>query len=1202
MAERVVSSHSTTPAQAEDLRSGGRVDLLEMIRRADQGPPTPTEARVRRAEAARAKAEAKREGVIVLDAIASEWLPAWVGREAVRLAYAPDADFSLTADRITELRNLWGLDDGQVARLGGVASEGELQLVLRQMNGVNAIRARLEARGFAGTLAQLGAMVTDPAALALDAATWGATAPLTRGAKATRLRHLVRGGIAAGATEGSIEGYLASVDSSRGFTDVLLAGTGGFLMGGALGGAFGPRAQRALDRAMDGIRRQILAEELAEGGVLEVTEKGKRLGFTEDATREDRIRVIDALLATGDDGVFRLPGSRPMFILGDEFGDAAERLSGLGDDELGEVAGIVFESLEDAYARYGLGYSEFAPSQASEDIGTVRFGKARFGMAARLGQSPVEAVRRVGQVLVEDVIPRIGADGSDIPVQQAATMWVSRMHRTSMDQWHRSTNPLLEVWARENGHELNFNSKYRLYHDFMEDVGKQVVHGDPELGGTAVEQAAMFYRTKMDELRQLARRYGVKGFDEIEEDPSYFTRMPSGEKIEEVLKRAGRFGDGRNDVDYQKAQDTIIDLIAESMASGMRRAIGDAAIDTGEQATGKALKEITAQQMRRSAEGYFRQIRSIGEDGNYFARAKLFSGRLDEESEKILRLSGLSDAQIERVRRAMAKESSSNLLEAAAERGAPSPARFRTILDEGVSVKAANGQTITMDDLFERNATRVMEIYSRQIYGSAAAARIYQDIARRYDAKVETFDDLLHLLNTQANKSGMSSKDVGRFNADLVRLEAAWRSMMNWSQYTGKNSKQNAQIGRILQSFMEVQFMRLMGLSGIAQVPEMGTVMGEVGLRGMRQQMPALKAVFKRGMDGNLSDEMLQATEAMWGHGSFRMRGKVNPRLDQTDAGFEFQTGRLREVLGRGKMFVADASGMNPMNMFLKRMADVGFVQRMANIAAGTAERPSAKEIAGLGLTDAQFDAVMRNLKEHARIEEGAFGGRVRNPNIEAWEPNARGWFIEAGDRFGTRVVQENDPGQLAAWMVTDYGRVLMQFKSFITSAYEKQFLYGIYRHDARIFSAWAASTVFASIAYMAKMQILAAGRPDREEFLAERLTLKSIAANSFAYAGFASILPGTIDTGLVLAGQQKLFDYGRSTGLASDFLAGNPVVDFVDKVAAMPQAVAAMIESGEISERDVNKLTRVLPGQNLILIGNMLKALGAAAGEESDP
>jgi len=1121
------------------------------------------------------------------DAAGTEWVGAWLFRQAQGAEFKADPNFALDSGRIGSLRDRWNLDDGQVRQLASAGSEDHLQLLVRQMNSVNEARQRLAMRGFAGTAASLTAMVTDPVALALDAATWGASAPLTRGAKAGRIAHLVRGGVAAGASGAAVETYLASVDSTRGMTDVILAATGGFAAGGVLGGAFGPRVQAALDKQMAGIRRQILTREIAEGRLaIEVTDKGKRLGFTEETTLDERRGVVSALLATGDDGVFRMAGSRPMFSIGDDLG-------GMDAGELDAVVKNIFaDDLDDAYRKFGLGYSEFNPAEVPDDLGEVRFGKIRFGIAARLGQSPVPGMRRLGAMMVEDVIPRTGADGKPLPVNQAATMWVSRMHRTTMSQWQRGTMPLFEEHLSEIGAEagaLGRLDRYRLRNEFQEAVGREVIHENAKLGETAVQQAAMLYRAEMNRLRELGQRYGVKGFEELTEDPAYFTRMPAGEKIEDTIRRAGR-REGM-EPDYDAGLETVETMIAESMATGIRRA----AIDSGDDLADDFLDSITTESMMRSARGYLREIRKVDDDGNYFARSKLFSGRLDEESEKILEEAGMSPQQITRIREAMASGADSNAAEMAAERGAPASGRRRTMLDESVSVKAPSGETITMDDLFERNATRVMEVYSRQVYGAAAASRIYQDFAKKFDTRVETFDDLMRVLDNQANDGRLSTADLGRYRSDRKRFEAAFRSMMNWRQ----PSNLDPSWGRGLQTLRDIQFMRLMGLSGFAQIAEMGVVMAEVGLPAMMQQMPALRRLFRRAKDGTLDPEILQVTEAMWGHATHRLRGRVNPRLDQTDAGFEYQTGALRELAARGKFAVADLSGMNAVNMMLKRMHEAGFVQRFANMAAGTTAKPSPARLAALGLTDEKFAAIAAQFRKHATTDRGELGGRVVNPNIEKWDANPRGWFVDAGDRAGLRAVQENDIGQMAAWMTTDVGQTLMQFKSFITAAYEKQLLFGVATHDARIFSAWAASTMFAGLAYAAKMQILAQGRSDRDEYLAERMSTRSIALNSFAYAGFASVLPGTIDTGLTLLGQDKLFDYGRSTGLASDFWAGNPVVDFVDKVAAMPQAVANMIGSGEITETDVNKLTQVLPGQNLILIGNMLKALGAAAGEE---
>ena len=653
----------TTPREPGRAPSAEADTIDSMIRRMRSGPPTPYSQRRAEAQRKRALREAKEQGSLIADAISTEWVGAWLSRQYRAGRFAANPSFELDAERLRSIQSEWALDDDQVERLAGEAvSEDHLQLLIRQMDGVNDARERLAARGFSGALATLGAAVTDPVALTLDAVTWGATAPLTRGTKATRLAHAWRAGLAAGASNGAVEGYLASVDDSRGFTDVLLAATGGLAIGGGLGAAFGPALQSRLDKAMASVRRQVLSRELAEGGVLEITEKGRRLGFTAEATLEERRAVVSALMMAENARATALKGSGPRFAIdgaaggvdpvrgggrlyretsladaaelfptansvgGRPFGDdetfaatVAELALGQGDnrgvlveidpsglrvtpsrtagqsDELsslgtnvvirhsgpeglrgnvvavtvkpgakgdavarrrfqvfaraavkrgwrreeladggvryfdpkaqsaGDVSAVdradsvslaglpgsgpVFsasdlspESLNEIVSRFSdeaadlvdrfgdgrrVGDSAFDASKVGEEVPRSRFGAIRFGLAGRLGRSEVPEIRRVGAMLVEDAIPRLNADGSPRPVDQAATVWVRRMQQREMAEFNRAALPAFEEWKKARGKSANPLKHFDLLDEFFTEVGLAVRRGGALAGDAA---------------------------------------------------------------------------------------------------------------------------------------------------------------------------------------------------------------------------------------------------------------------------------------------------------------------------------------------------------------------------------------------------------------------------------------------------------------------------------------------------------------------------------------------------------------------------------------------------------------------------------------------------------------------------------------------------------------------------------------------
>jgi hypothetical protein len=1156
------------------------LDLRELIERARMGPAAPTgtmraaQERVRTRRAERAKGENRS---LLSDAISTEWVMSWAGRAIDRAFIEFDPDFVLTADRLGTIEKEWGLSAEQMAQLSSVGSEGELQVSLRQMDQINRSRERLAASGYTGVGATLLASILDPAALALDAATWGATAPLTRGTKALRLRHAIRGGIAGIASAGGTEAAIATMDPQRGIDDVILAGSMGLAFGAPLGAAFGPTAQKTLDKAMRGVQRQIIAKELSEGGVLEVrvTEKGRKLGFTKEATTEERKRVVTSLMVAQNERLAGLPGSRPAF-----------NLEGLGDEGLGNMVARFTEDAEDLYEQFGPAYTKYSAGAVAGEVPRARYGRWRFGIAGRLGSSDHNDVRTLGLMLVEDALPRLSPEGKSIAVNTPATQWVMRMHTTEMADFNRKALAGFDRWLVEKGEAVNWANRPALEDQFLQEVGERVLRGDLEDASDAVGEMAMDYRARMNKLREVGQRYGVKGFENLSFDPRYFSRMPSGEKITETIRRAGRQADGS--IDWVLGEDTVAELIA----LGMRKAALEAAEAAGEEID-DAMLDIA--KWRKSAKNYLATIRRAEEDGRYFERAQLFSGRLEEDSIEVLRQAGFTEGEIARLGRALEQKSDARSADIAAERGAPASGRRRTLLDEDMTYSASNGETLTMDDLFERNAGRVLEVYARQVYGAAAGRDILRVMGSRTGRKIETYDDLIRALRDR-NERGATPRQRAKFERDLRRIDAGWRAMMGWRQ----PSTVDPEVGRALQEMRNYNFIRLMNMMGFAQLPEVGTVLGEVGWRAMLKQMPALKRIYARSREtGELEGGLLSQLEQITGLGTHRLNGRVISRRDQTDVGFEYQGRKLSRVMRRGKVIVSDISGLNAVNQALYRSFMLAQTQKWADIAAGRAKAPGARRLALIGLDQKRFDEMLEQIRKHSTTHTGEMGGRITDLGLDKWDPQARGDFIDTLSRVGRRAVQENDIGQSAAWMNSDLGQVLVQFKSFVFAAYEKQLLAGVATRDIDIFAAWSYSMMMAGLGYTAQMSMASVGRTDREEFVEQRLNPREIAKAAFARSGYSSLIPGFIDQSAFALGSEKMFSFGRASGLASDFVAGNPVMDSIDKIAKIPAAVRGMIEAGQVTDREMQQIGRVLPFQNAAIIGNVLRAIGATENDE---
>ncbi len=245
-----------------------------------------------------------------------------------------------------------------------------------------------------------------------------------------------------------------------------------------------------------------------------------------------------------------------------------------------------------------------------------------------------------------------------------------------------------------------------------------------------------------------------------------------------------------------------------------------------------------------------------------------------------------------------------------------------------------------------------------------------------------------------------------------------------------------------------------------------------------------------------------------------------------------------------------------------------------------------------MGLNEQEARAITAQLKKHGTMEPGLFGHRIRETNVNIWDDEfAASKFVIAMDKWSRRVIQENDIGNLSQWMTSDLGRTIIQFRSFVAVAWEKQFLFNIQMHDWAAFTGLAWTMTFGGLAYIAQTYANSVGRSDRDEFLRERLSTRQIAAAAFQRSGYASFLPGVIDTGAAPLGLEQPFAYGR-TQLSSWF--NNPSWDFANGLMyRMPRAgFTALADDNDFTQQDARQFTRLMPYQNMLGVKNMIEAL----------
>ncbi|HET6455114.1 MAG TPA: hypothetical protein VFI02_11975, partial [Armatimonadota bacterium] len=786
-------------------------------------------------------------------------------------------------------------------------------------------------------------------------------------------------------------------------------------------------------------------------------------------------------------------------------------------------------------------------------------GPVRYDMVARLKEDKTPSIKRYGHLIAEDPFP----DPSGAPNIMSASEWKTHKVKLYQAEFYREYLPTFNDWAKANnvGRMKMFGARAH----FGEEVGKAVRYprgaytSDPH-----INKAANLIRGQKADMHGLGQRYGVKGFKDIPTSDTYLMRIHNLAKIDKAIATFG--------------------------LPAVERLIRNALIPFSENLTDELAEKL--------AKGYLRNVRRLDRMTD-IQKARMFSGEQSELLRRILKeeLPDIADDQIEDIIYGVkARDKDGNLIARAKRRLALDETYRMDVTDETGKVIGNLG----IEDLLENNAETLMELYTHQIVGASAMAEVYRGMAKSADDVIENFDSLLNRMRREAEDLGVKP---GVLERQMERAEVLGRSVL------GMRLHPKQWYSNPLQTARNVQYLRLGGQMGAAQIPEMGMALSEGGFPQLLAQLPALKRVWSRARNGHMSDEVLDETEGIWAFGTDRLRNQAVHRMEQ--GGFnEFGSGgKLDRQVRRGMRWMNDVSLLAPINIALQKITGVCGVQKWMRIAAGG--RPlSKKRLASMALSpeDGQrIMAAMRDPVNGVTMEQGTFGRRVKRINIENWaDEEAASKFIVAMDKWSRRVIQENDIGNMALWMTNDWGKIAIQFRSFVSVAWEKQFLFNLHMRDWTAFTNWTFTTIIGGMVYMGLQYANSIGHPDREKFLKERLSAGAIGRGAFLRSGWTSIMPGFADSGAYLAGLPQPFQYGRTTQLDTNFLFGNPTMDWAEGATRGIRGVASPItnplfgEDYNFSQRDMNAITRLLPFQNMFGVQNMLRAMGGNLPEES--
>ncbi len=823
----------------------------------------------------------------------------------------------------------------------------------------------------------------------------------------------------------------------------------------------------------------------------------------------------------------------------------------IGDKSLSAAVNPALERPLNQKASEALAEARANPAARSA-LGGVRYDAA----GATLNSAhPLAAKTMDG--LAEDAVGRVGHATNTL----SATEYQSWFHRRQMNAFYKAMRPEWNDYVKEQGiGRFQFIERARAYRDFQEQLTR--VTRDPHAAvSPQARRAAAKVQDQFEEILAYAKEPGVKdgvvldpvkGFEDVKFNRQYAPRIYLGSAI---AKARARFGDEKMErflaATYRARNPNLGSNLQES-------------------------HELTEKFGRL----FWKRLREHQADASSDLSRQLSGDDLEALREQLIQaLDGtadIADTDVDKIVNGLRL----------ADQGGYARARQRALFDENFSAlvvdKDGVAQTVRFDDLLENNMERLFGQYARNMSGAIALARAGYNSVRAFERRLE------HIAKSADEVPNYGEKDLER---DLKNL--SYVGTFITGSPVGEFGRQlfrerHSTAGQWARFLRDVSFTRLMGQLGFAQVAETGNILGITGIKTAFSAMPSLKSLWRDMQTGKLNDDLARELEVSVGLGTDRLRGSTEFRYEDfgnyLDPYENASMSKARALMEQGKMAVGELSGANMVNTVLHRWAMRAVAQKFSDIAWAKGAW-SERRLAAYGLDKATADRISAELRAHAKTVPGAITSKkLTQLNLDKWNPEVRETFELAMYRIARHIIQENDPGNLAAFMSRPFWQIVTQFRVFVLAAHSKQLLHGIHLRDATTTTAFLGTTVTAGLAYMLQMYAQSIGKRDRKEFLKERLTAERIGAQAFARAGWSAMVPAFIDNAAHGLGYGAPFGM-RTSGLGPVGLLQNPTWDFLNSVWATPfdAARAALHSDVDYSEQDFKRFYNVFPLKNTL-------------------
>jgi len=478
-----------------------------------------------------------------------------------------------------------------------------------------------------------------------------------------------------------------------------------------------------------------------------------------------------------------------------------------------------------------------------------------------------------------------------------------------------------------------------------------------------------------------------------------------------------------------------------------------------------------------------------------------------------------------------------------------------------------------VEDFLENDIELVLRRYARVMGADIELTQKFgrADMRDQLEAIAKEYDDLAKAAKTDAER-----RKIDRARGRDMRNLQAFRDMIRG---TYKSADESNEWGRLARAALTWNYIRLLGGVTMTSLADAARLMGVHGVRAtMREALPSLVS--------NLKAAKIAKADA-------RDLGAVTETVLQTrlaslaDLHDPYRYGSTYErFLSNASNAFSKATGLAWWNDTMKSMASVMTQNRMARNAinwkgAGQTERAY---MAYLGIDEDMAGRISSQFKKYGVQERNIYGA-----NVADWDDvDAQRAWAAALNKDVDRTIVTKGVTDTPLWMKTNWGRLIMQFKSFGLASHQRVLIAGLQERPHR----FAEQMVFGTSIGMMIGYLKYIERGDVDEanrllsnpglWIADGLDRTGIMSLPFEISNTAEKIGSPIG---IISAAQALSGDGDQGGQASRYASRNKLGAVMGPSAGIFEdltTIAEQLAGGDLKRSGANAMIRQIPGATL--------------------